>query len=97
MTQAELTEHFRRLIEYLERHEYLTWGLVGALFMGFMLLGSRASGWHKLATHYPCTNRYEGSWRKPLPLCVVATRRESWGKLWKGEGGAANRAAALTA
>lgn len=62
MIQAELAEHFKRLIEYTEKHAYLTWGIFGALFLGFMLLGSRVSGWHKIATHYPCTNRYEGAW-----------------------------------
>jgi hypothetical protein len=62
MTQAEITEQLKRFIDFLGKHEYLTWGIVLAIFIGFMLLGSRTSGWHKVAAQYPCTNQYKGAW-----------------------------------
>lgn len=36
--------------------------LVGVLIVGVLFLGSRASGWHRLAKHYPHRNGFHAEW-----------------------------------
>jgi hypothetical protein len=58
---TETTEYLKTIMNS-KMGGYVIWGAFLALFLGVLYFGSRATGWHKLAKHYPCRNPYQETW-----------------------------------
>ncbi len=56
----EVFAHIKTMVTNLGMREGLI--LFSLFFAGMLYVGSRVSGWHDLAKHYPVRNRYEGKW-----------------------------------
>lgn len=57
---TELVVEIKKIIAGMGGWEWFT--LFGILFVFFLFLGSRASGWHKLYKHYPNLNGLHAEW-----------------------------------
>lgn len=59
-TLTQAAAQIKKIIIGLGPWEWII--LVSVLLVGVLFFGSRASGWHKLAGHYPRLNPFQGEW-----------------------------------